>query len=62
MIFMWAFGDLCKFVFFVANQQPLQFIICAFAQIIVDFSIIAQFRMYSAPKGSTAESTVDMSN
>lgn len=58
MIFMWAFGDVCKFVFFLANDQPMQFIVCAFAQIVVDFSIIVQFKAYAAPPRVTAEEAV----
>ena len=47
MIMCWFFGDVTKTFYFIIKSQPLQFIICGLAQLIVDSLIIYQINIYS---------------
>ena len=46
MIFMWFVGDAMKLVYYLGNDQPLQFIICAIIQLVIDVCILSQFVLY----------------
>lgn len=42
----WALGDAVKTVLFVARRAPMQFIVCGIVQLVVDFGIFYQMRIY----------------
>ena len=46
MICFWLIGDVAKLIFYVSQQQPWQFVVCAVIQIVVEVGILVQFEMY----------------
>ncbi|CAG0894051.1 unnamed protein product [Cyprideis torosa] len=42
MVFMWTCGDTFKTIYFIKRSAPLQFILCGFLQLSVDFCIWGQ--------------------
>lgn len=46
LILTWFVGDFCKTIYFVANSQPAQFILCGAIQLTVDLIILIQLVMY----------------
>lgn len=42
----WALGDAAKTVLFVARRSPFQFFACGVIQLVVDFGIFYQMRIY----------------
>ena len=44
----WAVGDAAKTVLFVARRAPFQFLACGVIQLVVDFGIFYQMRIYGA--------------
>lgn len=46
MVFLWAFGDVFKTVYFIAREAPLQFWICGILQVVIDFFILLQVLIY----------------
>ena len=54
MIFFWLLGDVAKLVFYIVEKQPIQFVICAGTQVLIEIGIMAQFYLY---KDSTETDT-----
>lgn len=48
MVFLWAFGDVFKTVYFVVREAPLQFWVCGVLQVVIDFLILLQVIIYRA--------------
>jgi hypothetical protein len=46
MILGWTGGDLAKTWYFVQKGEPLQFVMCGVAQIVIDLVILAQIQIY----------------
>jgi uncharacterized protein with PQ loop repeat len=42
----WALGDAAKTILFVGRRAPMQFIVCGIVQLVVDFGIFYQMRVY----------------
>lgn len=47
MIFMWCGGDFLKLTYFTAAQVPIQFVLCAVVQCVIDVIIMLQIFTYS---------------
>lgn len=46
MVFLWAFGDVFKTVYFIAREAPIQFWVCGTLQVVIDFLILLQVLIY----------------
>jgi uncharacterized protein with PQ loop repeat len=46
MVFLWLGGDLLKTSYFIYEKTPVQFWVCGFIQITIDFLIIGQIVFY----------------
>lgn len=46
MIYCWLAGDIIRFLFYIIDEQPLQFIFFNGVQIFFDLGIIYQFSLY----------------
>jgi len=47
MIFCWFAGDIFKGLYYINKKAPMQLIVCAFFQLIIDILIMAQIYIYS---------------
>lgn len=47
LIASWFLGDTIKLGYFVLKNQPLQFILCAVVQILIDVVLVYQFYAYA---------------
>ena len=48
MMIMWCAGDFMKLTYFTASQVPIQFVLCAVVQCLIDVVIMLQIFTYSA--------------
>ncbi len=48
----WALGDACKTILFVSRRAPIQFLVCGIVQLVVDFGIFYQMRIYHDAQAS----------
>ena len=46
MIYCWLTGDIIRFLFYIIDEQPLQFIFFNGVQIFFDLGILYQFSLY----------------
>lgn len=49
LVAAWTLGDAAKTVLFVARRSPIQFLVCGLVQLLVDFGIFYQMRVYGDP-------------
>lgn len=53
LILTWFGGDFFKTIYYILEQQPVQFIMCGTVQLTVDILIILQFVVYRRNIDST---------
>lgn len=58
LVFAWALGDAAKTILFLARGAPIQFLICGVVQLVVDFGIFYQMRIYGENAGVGVENSV----
>lgn len=53
LVASWAIGDAFKTVLFIARRSPVQFLACGIVQLLMDFAIFYQMRIYRTPLAGT---------
>ncbi len=55
MVFLWFCGDFFKTIYFILNQQPVQFILGGTLSLTIDLLIVVQIVVYKNNPYSTVE-------